>query len=119
MLASGRKSWSVGDRIRVYRTKSGAGGVIEESEDETARRDADRRDYDVDHYARLLRETFAVRLARAFTPADYEAVFADPDQMSLFAPPVETIRTVLMKAPGNAVAYPAADRVAYCTRVIA
>ena len=37
MLASGRTSWSVGDRIRVYRTKSGAGGVIEEPEDETAR----------------------------------------------------------------------------------
>ena len=95
MLASGREFWSIGDRIRVYRTKSGSGGVIEEFEDE-----ADRRDYDVDHYARLLRETFAVRLARAFTPADYEAVFADPDQMLLFAPPVETISTVLMKAPG-------------------
>jgi DNA polymerase I len=56
----------------------------------------------VDHYARLLRETFAVRLERAFTPSDYEAVFADPDQMSLFAPPVATIRTVLMKTPANA-----------------
>lgn len=56
---------------------------------------ADRRDYDVDYYARLLRETFAIRLARAFTPGDYEAVFADPEQMSLFAPPLETIRTIL------------------------
>ena len=74
MLASGRTSWSVGDRIRVYRTKSGSGGVIEESEDEAvATESADRRDYDVDHYARVLRETFAARLARAFTPADYEA----------------------------------------------
>ena len=73
MLASGRTSWSVGDRIRVYRTKSGAGGVIEESEGEAVATGADRRDYDVDHYARLLRETFAARLARAFTPEDYEA----------------------------------------------
>jgi DNA polymerase elongation subunit (family B) len=102
MLASGRTSWSVGDRIRVYRTKSGSGGVIEEAEDEAiAIESADRRDYDVNHYARLLRETFAVRLARAFTPADYEAVVADPDQMSLFTPPVATIRTVLIKEPGN------------------
>ena len=60
----------------------------------------DRRDYDIDHYARLLRETFAVRLARAFAPADYEAVFADPEQMSLFARPVKAIETVLTK-PGQ------------------
>jgi DNA polymerase elongation subunit (family B) len=102
MLASGRTSWSVGDRIRVYRTKSGSGRVIEASEDGTvAIESADSRDYDVDHYARLLRETFADRLARAFTPADYEALFADPDQMSLFAPPVATIRTVLTWEPEN------------------
>ena len=96
MLSSGRTSWSVGDRIRVYRTRTGSGGVIEESEDETVSTEsADRRDYDVDHYARVLRETFAARLERAFTPADFEAVFADPDQLTLFTPPVATIRTVL------------------------
>jgi DNA polymerase elongation subunit (family B) len=98
MLANGRTSWSVGDRIRVYRTKSGSGGVIEESDDETvATESADGRDYDVDHYARLLRETFAARLIRAFTPDDYEALFADSHQMSLFTPPIASIRTVLMK----------------------
>jgi DNA polymerase elongation subunit (family B) len=96
MLSSGRPSWSAGDRIRVYRTRSGSGAVIEESEDETvALERADARDYDVDHYARVLRETFAARLARAFTPADYEALLADPDQMSLFTPPIATMRTVL------------------------
>ena len=64
MLASGRTSWSVGDRIRVYRTKSGSGGVIEESEDGAAAiENSDLRDYDVDHYARVLRETYAARLA--------------------------------------------------------
>jgi hypothetical protein len=98
MLASGRTTWSAGDRIRVYRARSGSGSVIEESEDETAavaRTDA--RDYDVEHYARVLRETYAARLARAFTPADYEVLLADPDQMSLFTPPIATIRTVLTK----------------------
>jgi hypothetical protein len=90
MLSSGHKSWSVGDRIRVYRTKSGA-GVISSSEDEAE----DPRDYDADHYARLLRDTFAGRLARAFTPADFEAVFADHEQMSLFTESVESIRPVL------------------------
>jgi DNA polymerase, archaea type len=103
MLGSGRTAWSAGERIRVYRTRSGSGGVIEESEDEAGAsgESANRRDYDADHYARLLRETFAARLERAFTPADYEALFADPDQLSLFTPPVATIRTVLTEQPGD------------------
>ena len=100
MLASGRTQWGVGDRIRVYRTKSGTGGVIEEPEEETAAGEsADRRDYDVNHYARVLRETFAARLARAFSPGDYEALFADPDQLSLFTPAIEAITTVLELGP--------------------
>ena len=100
LLAAGRKSWSVGDRIRVYRRKSGAAGLIEDSEDAAAGIDsAEERDYDIDHYARLLRQTFAVRLACAFSPADFEVVFADPDQMSLFMPSVATIQTVLGKKP--------------------
>ena len=55
----------------------------------------DERDCDVEHYARQLRLTFASGLACAFTPADYETVFAHPDQMLLFMPAVTTIRTVL------------------------
>jgi DNA polymerase elongation subunit (family B) len=107
MLSSGRTSWTVGDRIRVYRTRSGIGGLIEESEDETVSAErADRRDYDVDHYARVLRETFAARLERAFTPADFEALFADPDQLTLFTPAVATIRTILSPLPEPGVIAP-------------
>jgi DNA polymerase, archaea type len=96
MLASGRTSWSVGDRVRVYRQKNGGCGLLEESEDGPfGAAEIDYRDYEVDHYARQLRQTFASRLACAFTPADYEAVFADPNQMTLFMPMVTTIRTVL------------------------
>ena len=96
MLASGRKSWGVGDRIRVYRKRNGGCGLLEEPEDSPVGVGAvDRRDYDIGYYARQLRQTFASRLACAFTPADYDAVFADPDQMSLFMPTVATIRTVL------------------------
>jgi hypothetical protein len=96
MLASGRTSWSVGDRVRVYRKRNAGCGLLEESEDgQVDRNDVGHRDYDVDHYARQLRQTFASRLACAFTPADYEAVFAHPDQMSLFMPAVTTIHTVL------------------------
>jgi DNA polymerase, archaea type len=93
LLSSGRTTWSIGDRIRVYRTKTGSGRVIEEGED--------RRDYDSDHYMRLLRRTFAARLARAFAPEDYTAVFADADQLSLFTPDVSAIRTVLSMSPEN------------------
>ncbi len=95
LLGAGRSTWSVGDRIRVYRKKSGTGGLIEESDDPQIGPSKDLRDYDVDHYARVLRETFASRLSCAFSPSDYECVFADPNQMSLFAPPLAAIRTAL------------------------
>lgn len=98
MLASGRKSWSVGDRIRVYRKKNGGCGLLDESDEGSAGTGrVEDRDYDVDHYARQLRQIFASRLACAFTPADYEAVFADSEQMSLFIPAIGAIHTVLQK----------------------
>ncbi|MEP7347180.1 MAG: DNA polymerase domain-containing protein [Gemmatimonadaceae bacterium] len=94
MLASGRTTWSVGDRVRVYRTTTGYGGVVE-SEHGTQSADAESRDYDVEHYVRLLRDSFASRMARAFTAADFYAVFADPEQPSLFDSPFDTMRTRL------------------------
>jgi DNA polymerase I len=96
MLASGRTAWSIGERVRVYRTRTGAGGVVADADDEAAVTElADRRDYDVDHYVRVLRDTFAARLVRAFTPDDFAAVFADPDQLSLFSPSLAAMRTIL------------------------
>jgi DNA polymerase I len=92
MLASGRLVWSLGDRVRVYRTKGGGGGVVPEGDDGAPiESDEDARDYDVEHYVRLLRETYASRLARAFAAPDYEALFADPSQMEMFAPPIDSI----------------------------
>jgi len=95
MLASGHERWHVGDKVRVYRTRSGQPAVAPEVDDEGETEIGDPRDYDVPHYERLLRDNFAVRLQRAFTPADYAVVFADPDQGSLFAPPLELIRPIL------------------------
>ena len=98
MLASGRKSWSLGDRVRVYRTRSGSGGVVEVGDDGLpAEAAAEPRDYDVEHYVRLLKDTYASRLARAFTPEDFSAVFADPTQMELFAPALASIRPILTR----------------------
>jgi hypothetical protein len=90
LLACGRTAWSVGDKVRVYRTQSGAGGVVDEDV-------ADKRDYDVERYARLLRDTFVSRLARAFTAEDFGVVFAEPGQMSLFGKDVGAVRAVLMR----------------------
>lgn len=98
MLSAGRTSWSLGDRVRVYRTRHGTGGVVEESDDgQAVTRAADPRDYDVEHYVRLLRDSYASRLARAFTAEDYAAVFADPTQLEMFAPSLATIRPILSR----------------------
>jgi DNA polymerase I len=94
LLAAGRTSWSVGDRVRVYRTKGGSFGVVAEKDDAGSEL-VDARDYDVEHYERLLRDTFAARLVRAFSPRDFATLFGSPDQLSLFASPIEAIRPVL------------------------
>jgi len=102
LLASGRAHWRVGEKVRVYRTQAGGGAVVPSADEDAAGRDADPRDYDVDHYARVLRHTYAARLARALAPADFAAVFADPDQLSLFAPSTATMRPVLDTRPSPA-----------------
>ncbi len=98
LLASGRASWRAGERVRVYRTQSGAGAVVPAADEEGA----DPRDYDVDHYARVLRANFASRLARAFAPDDFAALFSHPEQLTLFTPAPGDIRPVLDTRPGQA-----------------
>jgi len=95
LLMSGITDWSVGDRIRVYRKKAGEAGVYDP--EETWTEATEPRDYDVEYYVRQLRETFAARLARALRPADFDAVFADPDQVSLFPPNFEAMRPILTR----------------------
>lgn len=93
MLAHGCTAWATGTHALVYRTARGGAGLLD---DPGAEPDAgDPRDYDAAHYVRLLRDTFAARLARAFLPDDLAAVFADPHQLSLFARPLAEVRPVL------------------------
>jgi DNA polymerase elongation subunit (family B) len=99
LITAGREHWSVGDRIRVYRRRGGEAGLIDSGDDE-AIADA-RRDYDSDYYVRLLRETYAARFARAFTGEDFAAVFADPEQWSLFSPDLATITPTLTVIPSE------------------
>jgi DNA polymerase, archaea type len=105
LLANGREHWAPGERVYVYRRQQGRAGLWVDTElDESGDRDADvgvtradPRDYDVEHYVRQLRESFASRLARGVTPEDFEALVADPDRPSLFAHPLENARPTLTR----------------------
>jgi hypothetical protein len=104
LLASGRDHWLAGERVYVYRRSQGRPGLWQQqpkdetelsSEGEIAAESADPRDYDVEHYVRILRDGFASRLARGLTPEDYEAVVADPDRPTLFARSLAKSRPLL------------------------
>jgi hypothetical protein len=69
-------------------------GDADDERDDTA---LDARDYDTSYYVRLLRDTFATRLTRAFTPDDFARVFADPEQPSLFDTGLEGTRPILTR----------------------
>ena len=101
LLAAGQTQWREGDHVRVYRKPNGEAGLTGRPEapasDDVP--DADPRDYDIEYYVRVLRTTYAERLARALSPEDFATVFADPDQLSLFATPLESIRPVLTIIP--------------------
>ena len=95
LLASGRDAWRVGDRVRVYRASGGGGGVVEEFDGEPMLGAVDARDYDSEYYIALLRRIYAVKLARAFTERDFAVVFADAEQLPLFAAGLSEVRAVL------------------------
>ena len=84
MLAGGRETWAVGEKVRVYRASGGRAALLPVDVEGEPLPDAPR-DYDGEWYARLLRETYATRLARAFHPEGFRALFDDPAQPSLFA----------------------------------
>jgi DNA polymerase elongation subunit (family B) len=101
LLASGRTEWSAGEQVRVYRASGGRPALLHELEDAAAPRD-----YDVDYYARLLRDVFGSRLARALSSEDFTAVFADAEQLPLFPPDLTRARTILSVLPEPASAEP-------------
>jgi len=98
MLTSGRHEWGAGDRVRVYRARTG-GAVVPEFDEEVTNSGRDPRDYDAEHYVCVLRDAFASRLMRGLAPDDFEAVFADPMQPSLFAPDLASMSPVLRERP--------------------
>lgn len=98
LLENGRDDWTPGERVRVYRATRGRAGLLPDPEatgDDTPDVDHDPRDYDVDYYLRLLRDTFAARLARGLEPDDFAAICAAPEQPSLFEHSLAEARPVL------------------------
>lgn len=78
LLATRERTWSRGDKVRVYRGIGGEGREAPEEGEE------DPRNYDVEHYVRVLRDNYASRLAKALAEEDFAEVFADVDQLRLF-----------------------------------
>ncbi|WP_394840615.1 ribonuclease H-like domain-containing protein [Pendulispora brunnea] len=97
VLASGRTTWTSGEHVRVYRATGGRAALLPDpdADDNDASAVPDPRDYDVEYYVRLLRETFAARLSRALSPEDFSAAFEDPEQLSLFNRTLAQARPIL------------------------
>ncbi|HKU44391.1 MAG TPA: DNA polymerase domain-containing protein, partial [Polyangiales bacterium] len=96
MLAAGRRHWELGERVRVYRATEGRAALLGDALDPDAEgANADPRDYDVEYYLRVLRDTFASRLARGMRPEDFADVVADPQQYSLFESALHEAKPVL------------------------
>jgi hypothetical protein len=113
MLAAGRTHWEIGERVRVYRGTGKRAALWREPEERDASEpsdatdaahDTDPRDYDVEHYLHVLRDTFAARLERALTPEDFHQVVDDPRQGSLFASSLADARPILTILPEPLVA---------------
>jgi DNA polymerase I len=122
LLAAGRTSWSSGERVRFYRALGGstvwlpdesevlsldgvAGGqaqTVEQKKDDMVFSAPpialqDRRDYDVEHYLRVLVTSYASRLRKAYTAEDFERLFRRDEQLGLFDRPIEDIQPIWIR----------------------
>jgi len=95
MLNNGRDDWAPGERVRVYRATRGRAGLLPDPDAADQAGVPDPHDYDVDYYLRLLRETFAARLARGLRADDFAAICAAPEQPSLFERSLADARPIL------------------------
>jgi DNA polymerase elongation subunit (family B) len=122
LLAAGRTTWTPGERVRFYRSISGLSvWVPDESEEiiigngqgegakEEERKPNEtlltlnpvdaktRRDYNVEHYLRVLVTSYASRLRKAYTTEDFEQLFRVDEQLGLFDRPIEQIQPLWIR----------------------
>ena len=120
LLNAGRTRWFPGERVRFYRSQAkkyvwlpeeteeaaigNDWGENDEDEDENIEASspreevANRRDYDIDHYLRVLITSYAARLRKAFTPDDFTQLFRVEEQPGLFDMPIEDIQPRWIRA---------------------
>jgi DNA polymerase, archaea type len=116
LLAAGRTKWTSGERVRFFRALGGvsiwipdeseeisfdAAGASEVNVDEHKPHEflfpiqpinvKNRRDYDVEHYLRVLVTSYASRLRKAYSSEDFEQLFRLDEQLGLFDRPIEHI----------------------------
>ncbi len=116
LLAAGRSQWRAGERVRFYRAPRGISIWLpdeaddaspiadEEDADEDEENEespfptapasslTDRRDYDSEHYLRILRDSYAERLRVVFEAEDFSQLFRLDGQQGLFDRPVEQMQ---------------------------
>jgi DNA polymerase elongation subunit (family B) len=115
LLAAGRKQWRAGERVRFYRSQQGvpvwlpdeaddASPISDEETDEVEESEElllpapstapfiDRKDYDSEHYIRVLRDSYAERLRVVFEAEDFSQLFRLHAQQGLFDRPVEQMQ---------------------------
>jgi hypothetical protein len=57
-----------------------------------------RRDYDVEHYLRVLITHYATRLRKAYATKDFEQLFRIDEQLGFFDRPVEHIEPIWIRS---------------------
>ncbi len=122
LVRAGRTRWAPGERVRFYRALGGVPiWIPDESEsisfDEAGKAEVrsdehrtneppllsyaddvkDRRDYDVDHYLRVLVTSYASRLRKAYAFEDFEQLFRVDEQLGLFDRPIEGIEPIWIR----------------------
>ena len=111
LLAAGRSQWQPGERVRFYRTQTGAYVWLPDETAETnsvswghdatdlSRRAMldDARDYHADQYLQTLVTSYAARLRKAFAPQDFAQLFRLDAQVSLFDQPIEAIQPLWIR----------------------
>ncbi|HJT57017.1 MAG TPA: DNA polymerase domain-containing protein [Ktedonobacteraceae bacterium] len=122
LLAANRSKWTPGERVRFYRASGGASVWIPDESEAISFEEADppeggartneannsfvpvhadaikdRRDYDVEHYLRVLVTSYASRLRKAYAAEDFAQLFRSDEQLSLFDSPIEQISPIWIR----------------------
>jgi DNA polymerase, archaea type len=116
LLAAGRTQWRAGERVRFYRAQQGVPVWLPDEADDASpisdEEEADevegseeslfsvasptqlteRRDYDSEHYVRVLRDSYAERLRVVFEAEDFSQLFRLDGQQGLFDRPIEQMQ---------------------------